>query len=80
MLARARIAANARIPLLDREGSEATNLDPVTPCERLNDLVQNSVHHILGIPLIELRVVVGNLLDQFRLDHPSPPSRGSLER
>src|ERR1700686_3385501 len=74
MGAGARIAAGARRALLHRERAEAAQLDPVAARHRRDDLVENGVDDVLHVALVEVRILRGDMLNQFRLDHIRPPS------
>jgi hypothetical protein len=75
MLARAWIASDAGIALLHRKCTKPADLNPVTACERLRDLVENGVHHILGVPLVQLWILIGNFLNQLGFNHAPPVDR-----
>jgi len=60
-----RIASGAGGAMLDRERAEAAQLDTVAARERSNDLIEDRVHDILDIPLVEVRVVLGNTLNKL---------------
>jgi hypothetical protein len=55
--------------MLDRESAKTTQLDPVTARQSGDNLVQNRIHDILDVPLIEMRIVFGDALNKLRLDH-----------
>src|SRR3954471_21709250 len=75
----ARIAPRARGPMLDRERAETAQFDPIAARQRRNDFVENGIHNILHIPLIEVRVVLGDALHQFGFDHRTRnPWRGDM--
>lgn len=69
MSAGARIAAGARGAMLDRESAEAAQLDAVTARECRYDLFENRIHNVLDIPLVQMRVVLGDTLNKFGFDH-----------
>ena len=69
MRAGARIAAGAGGTMLDRECAETAQLDPVAARQGSHDLIEDRVHNILDIPLIEMRVVLGDALNKFGFDH-----------
>src|SRR3979409_960165 len=69
MRAGARIAAGAGGAMLHRERTETAQLDPVAAGQRGDDLIENRVHDVLDIPLIEMRVVLGDTLNEFGFDH-----------
>src|SRR5438270_9529271 len=68
-VAGARIAPEPGIAPLDREGAEAPELDAVAARQGGGDLVENRRHDQLDIALIEMRVELGQTLDEFRLSH-----------
>src|SRR4051794_22016513 len=79
MRAGARIAAGTRRTMLDRERTETAQLDPVAASQGRNDLIENSVHNVLDIPLIKMRVVLGDTLNEFGFDHRDcDPERGDV--
>src|SRR5262245_56896665 len=57
------IAADAWGAMLDSEGAEAPELDPVAARQRLDDLVENDVDDTLDVSVIEMLVGRGNPLD-----------------
>src|SRR5262245_53984047 len=65
----ARIAPGARGTMLYREGAEAAQLDAVAACECRYDLLENRIHNVLDIPLVKMRVVLGDALNKFGFDH-----------
>lgn len=69
MGAGARIAAGARGTMLHRESAEAAQLDAVTAREGRYDLFENRIHNVLDIPLVQMRVVLGDTLNKFGFDH-----------
>src|ERR1700676_2493829 len=69
MGAGARIAAGAGRAMLHRKRTETTQLDPIAPRQGRDDLIEDRVHNILDIPLIEVRIVLGDTLNQFGFDH-----------
>ena len=69
MRAGARIAAGARRAMLDRKGAETAQLDPVAARQRGGDLIEDRVHDLLDVPLIEVRVLLGDALNEFGFDH-----------
>ena len=52
-----------------RKRAETAQLDPVAPRQRGNDLIENRIHDILDIPLVKVRVVLGDTLNKFGFDH-----------
>lgn len=69
MSAGAWIAPGACRTMLDREGTEAAQLDAVTAREGRYDLFENRIHNVLDIPLVQMRVVLGDTLNKFGFDH-----------
>src|SRR6185312_1147606 len=65
----ARVAAGPRGTMFHGERAETAQLDPVAARQRSHDLIEDRIHDILDIPLIEVRVVLGNALNEFRFDH-----------
>ncbi|MGX1167663.1 hypothetical protein AB7M16_003929 [Bradyrhizobium sp. USDA 372] len=63
------IAPGARRAMLDREGTEAAQLDAISACKRRYDLFENRIHNVLDIPLVQMRVVLGDTLNKFGFDH-----------
>ena len=57
------IAAGAGGAMLDRERAKSPKLDPVPP--RQHNLVENGVHDVFNVPLVEMRVVLGDTLNEF---------------
>jgi hypothetical protein len=55
--------------MLDRESTEAAELDTVAARQSRDDLIENRVHNVLHIPLVEMRVVLGDALNEFGFDH-----------
>jgi hypothetical protein len=69
MGAGARIAPCTCRAMLDRESTEAAQLDAVTAREGRYDLFENRIHNVLDIPLVQMRVVLGDTLNKFGFDH-----------
>src|SRR6185369_7437560 len=65
------IAPRARRAMLDRESAETAQLDTVAARQRSDDLIEDRVHNVLHIPLVEVRVVLGDALNKFGFDHRS---------
>ena len=65
----ARIASGAGRTMLHRERAEAAQLDPIAPRQRGNDLVQDRVYDVLDIPLVQMRVVLGDTLNKLGFDY-----------
>ena len=61
----ARVAAPPRLPALDRERTEAPQLDPVAPRQGVGDRVEDRVDDVLDVALVEVRVLLGDLEDQL---------------
>lgn len=69
MGASTRIATGTCRAVLHRKGTEAAQLDAVTARESRYDLFENRIHNILDIPLVQMRVVLGDTLNKFGFDH-----------
>src|SRR5690606_14822819 len=69
LLARPRIAPEAGRSVLHREGTESAQLHPVTARHRVPNLAEDGVDDILDVALEEMRILVGQLLYELRLDH-----------
>jgi hypothetical protein len=69
MGAGARIASGPCRPMFHRKCAETAKLDPVAARKRCYDLVEDRVDDILHVPLIEVRVVLGDALYKFGFDH-----------
>ena len=69
MGAGARIAPCARRAVLYRKSTETAQLDAVTARKGRDDLFENRVHNVLDIPLVKMRVVLGDALNKFGFDH-----------
>jgi hypothetical protein len=55
--------------MFDRERAKPAQLNAVAARQRCNDFIENGVHDVLDIPLVKVRVVLGDALDQFGFDH-----------
>ena len=71
MGAGARVAAGTGRTVLDRESPETAELDTVAARQRSYDLIENRIHNVLHIPLVKVRVVLGDALNEFGFDHRS---------
>ena len=69
MRAGTRIAAGAGRAVFDRESAETAQLDPIAARQGRDNLIENCVHNVLDIPLVEMRVVLGDTLNKFGFDH-----------
>src|SRR5262249_21132197 len=69
MGAGARIAPGACGAMLDRECTKTAQLHAVAARQGSDDLIENRVHDILDVPLVEVRVVLGNTLNKLGFDH-----------
>jgi hypothetical protein len=58
----ARIAAGAGGAMLHRERAETTQLHAIAARERRDNLIEDGIHDVLDIPLIEMRVMLGDTL------------------
>jgi hypothetical protein len=64
-----RITPGACGAMLDREGTEAAQLDAIAARKGRYDLLENRIHNVLDIPLVQMRVVLGDTLNKFGFDH-----------
>jgi hypothetical protein len=55
--------------VLYRKRTETTELDPIATRQGSDDLIEDRVYNVLDIPLVEVRIVLGDTLDEFRFDH-----------
>jgi hypothetical protein len=55
--------------MLHRKSAKTTQLDPIATRQGGDDLIENRVYDILDIPLVEVRVVLGDTLNEFGFDH-----------
>jgi len=53
--------------MLHRKCAETTQFDPIAPRQSRDNLIENSIHNVLDIPLVQVRVVLGDALNQFGL-------------
>src|SRR5690606_25363131 len=53
--------------------AEAPEFDPVATRQRLDDLFEDRVHDPLDVALVKVRILVGDLLNEFGPDHSEPP-------
>ena len=67
--ASARIAPGTRRAMLHREGAKTPEFDAFAACKRRHDLLKDRVYDVLDIPLVQVRVVLGNTLNKFGFDH-----------
>src|SRR5436309_1962543 len=59
-----RIAPVPGRTMLDREGPETAQLDPITTRQSSDDFVEYRINDVLYIPLVEMRVVLGDTLNE----------------
>src|ERR1700728_4297361 len=71
MGAGARITPGARRALLHGERTEAAQFNAVAARHRRDDLAENGVDDFLDIALVKVRILRGNALHEFGLDHGS---------
>src|SRR4051794_7421433 len=69
MRAGPRIAAGTRRTMLHRKRTKAAQLDAVTARKSSDDLVEDRIDDVLDIPLVEMRVVLGDTLNKLGFDH-----------
>jgi hypothetical protein len=62
----------------DREGTEATYLNPTTPRKCLANRREDGFDNALDITIPEMRVEFRDPLDEFRLCQSSPPPSGRI--
>jgi hypothetical protein len=55
--------------MLHRKRTKAAQLDAVTARESSDDLVEDRIDDVLDIPLVEMRVVLGDTLNKLGFDH-----------
>ena len=65
----ARIATHPSRMLAQRECSEATQLNPVASSKPISNGVKDGIHDYFEIMSRQMWIVLGELLDQFGLDH-----------
>src|SRR3954447_17073741 len=68
----ARISSGTCAAPLDRERAEAAQLNPVLLRQRIGNRVEDRVDEVLHVLPIQVRVLFGELLNQFGLDRHSP--------
>src|SRR5262249_16011180 len=73
----ARVAAFARRPLLDRERPEAAQFDGVGARQGSGVLGQDGVDDILDIPLVKVRILRCDPLNELGFDHCGRPLAGA---
>ncbi len=66
---RARVAACASLALLDHEGAEAAKLNSLALCKSITDRIQDRIDDLLDVTLIQMRILLGELHDQFGFEH-----------
>src|SRR5260221_135411 len=72
LLARLRVAAGARRPVVQAEAAEAADLDAMAVQQRMRHRVQNHLHRVLGVLRHQLRIALRKPRDQFGLRHGDP--------
>jgi hypothetical protein len=55
--------------MLHRERAETAQLDAIAARQGGYDFIEDCVHNVLHIPLVKVRVVLGDALNQFGFDH-----------
>jgi hypothetical protein len=55
--------------MLHRECAEAAQFHAVTTRKSGDDFIENGIHDVLDIPLVKMRVVLGDALNEFGFDH-----------
>src|SRR3954451_4784257 len=66
-----RISSGACAAPLGREHAEAAHFNPVPLRQRIGDRVQDRIDDVCRVLLVEVRVLLGDLQDEFGLDHRS---------
>src|SRR3954471_5494886 len=78
LLARLRVAAGARRPVVQAEAAEAADLDAIAGEQRLGHRVQDHLDRVFRVLRHQLRVALRQPRDQLRLRHGDPsPLHGS---
>ena len=65
----ARVSSGARLTPLDPKSPEAAQFDASPTRERLGHRGEDRVDDLLHVPLVQVRVLLGDPLNQFRLEH-----------
>ena len=55
--------------MLHRKCAEAAQLNPVAAGQSSHDFIEDRVDDVLDIPLVKMRVVLGNTLNKFGFNH-----------
>ena len=55
--------------MFHRKCAKTAQFNTVAAGQSCDDFVEDCVHNVLDVPLIEMRVVLGDALDEFRFDH-----------
>src|SRR5262245_43442467 len=69
----ARVTAFARRPFLDRERPEAAQLDAIAARQGGGDLAEDGVDDILDVPLVKVRILRRDPLNELGFDHCDRP-------
>jgi hypothetical protein len=78
--ASSRVPPRVRLAMPDREGTEATYLDPTAPRKCVANRREEGSNNALDIAVLEMWVQFCHPSHQFRLRHDSPPGgRASIE-
>ena len=64
----ARIAPGAGRAILGRKDPKPAQFNPISPCQRGRNRVQNAVDDVFDVALVEVRILRGDALDQFGFD------------
>lgn len=65
----ARVATRSGIAGADRQGSETPKLDPAALFKGFDHAFEDDTNDPFNIPLSQVRIFLGELSDEFRLDH-----------
>jgi hypothetical protein len=52
-----------------RKRAKTAQFDTIAPRQCGDDLVEYRIHNVLDIPLVKMRVVLGDALNKFGFDH-----------
>jgi hypothetical protein len=51
--------------MFHRKCAKAPQLNAISACQRIDNLVENRIDDVLDIALIEVRIVLGDALNEF---------------
>jgi len=64
-LTSSRIATNPWLAAFYREGAEPAQLNPVSVSDSINNFFKHRIHNTFDVPLVQMRVLVSDRLDQL---------------